>query len=363
LYKLLNAPIGFESGHLAAVRLLAPSSRYSGNDQMIALARRVMGETGQLPGVESVAVTHQIPVANIAGGSTTFEVLGRALPQVGNEANGRQVSASYFSTIRARLLRGRWFNESDDASRPFVVLVNRTFAQRYFSGEDPLEKTIRFDASQPSMRIIGVVEDIREGALDSAVLPALYTPFNQQPDPIFFVVVRTAQEPGAILSSLTQTVHQIDPEILTMSAETLTDRIDHLQSTYLHRSSTWLVAAFAGFALLLSVVGIYGVIGYSVSQRTREIGVRLALGAQHDAVYSLILGEAFRLVAVGIAVGLIAAVAAGSLINKLLFGVRPWDGATLAGVAIVLTVAAMFAALIPARRAASIEAVEALRAE
>jgi macrolide transport system ATP-binding/permease protein len=177
------------------------------------------------------------------------------------------------------------------------------------------------------------------------------------------VVVRTAHAPLELLKSLEGTVHRIDPDILTFDAETMEDRINHMQSTYLHRCSAWLVGGFAAMALLLGVVGLYGVIAYSVSQRTKEIGVRMALGAQRSSVYRLILREAGRLMAIGILAGAICSVIAASLMRKLLFGTVPWDAGTLAGVAVVLAVSALFASYIPAQRAASVNPVEALRAE
>jgi ABC-type antimicrobial peptide transport system permease subunit len=213
------------------------------------------------------------------------------------------------------------------------------------------------------MEIVGVVDDIKEGPLDAEVQPVLYTSFNQEPDNAFFIVVRTAQPPQELAKSLEGIVHRIDPEILTFDTETMEDRINHTQSAYLHRSSAWLVGGFAAMALLLGAVGLYGVIAYSVSQRTKEIGVRMALGAQRSSVYQLIMGEAGRLMAIGILAGAICSVIAATLMRKLLFGTAPWDAGTLIGVAMVLAVSALLASYIPARRAASVNPVEALRAE
>lgn len=362
-YKLLHTQIGLEPDHLATLRVWAPETRYTKDEQVVAMAHRVIDEVGRLPGVQSVAVARQIPISNIAGGNTTFEIIGRKNQPEGNEANSRQVSANYFTAIQARLLRGRWFSETDDKSKPLVAIVNRTFAHKYFAGEDPLAKAIRFDASQPPIEIVGIVDDLKEGSLDSEVQPAIYTSFDQGPDLTFFVVARTVQDPQEILTSLEQTVHQIDSDVLAIGAETMEDRIHHLQSAYLHRSSAWLVGGFAVMALFLSVVGLYGVVAYSVSRRTREIGVRMALGAQRSSVYRLILAEAGRLIATGIGAGLLGAIGAATFMSELLFGTQPWDGATLAGVALLLATAAASAAIVPAYRAAAIEPVEALRTE
>jgi predicted permease len=321
-----------------------------------------MEETGRLPGVQSVAVAHQVPVGDVAGGNTTFEIPGRP-HQSGNESSSRQVSVDYFNTVRARLSRGRYFSETDSASKPRVMIVNQSFARKYFAGEDPVGKQIRYDATSPAIEIVGIVDDIKEGPLDAEVQPVLYTPFNQEPDSAFFVVVRTAQAPQKLLKSLEGTLHQIDPDILTFAPETMEDRINHSQSTYLHRSSAWLIGGFAATALLLGIIGLYGVIAYSVSQRTREIGVRMALGAGKGTVMKMVMREAGWLTAVGIVAGLVCSLVAATMMRGLLFGVSAWDGSTLVVVAVVLGCAALAASAIPARRAASVDPMEALRAE
>jgi macrolide transport system ATP-binding/permease protein len=362
-YQLIHTETGLQPDHLATVRLWAPSSKYQKDEQVIELARRVIAEVGRLPGVQSVAVAHQLPISNIAGGSSTFEIIGDPGKQQSYEANSREVSSAYFATIGARLLRGRWFTATDNATRPFVAVVNRTFARNYFPGQDAVGKHFRFDASQPSVEIVGVVDDIMEGSLDSEVQAAIYTPFNQGWDSTFNVVARTQQDPSSLLTSLEGAIHQVDSDILVSGAETMEDRIQSLQSTYLHRSTAWLAGGFAAIALLLSVIGLYGVIAYSVSQRTREIGVRIALGASRNSVYRLILTEGGRLIAVGVAAGLLGSVGAATFMRKLLFHTQPWDGFTLGGVAGVLIIFAAAACLIPAHRAAAVQPMNALRSE
>jgi len=175
--------------------------------------------------------------------------------------------------------------------------------------------------------------------------------------------VRTSQAEKSLLPTLVATIHEIDPGIGTMDVATMADRINDSPTAYLHRSSAWLVGGFAFLALLLGVVGLYGVIAYSVSQRTREIGVRMALGAQRASVYQLIMREAGWLAGVGIAVGLACSIGAATLIRDLLFGVRSWDLATLGGVSVVLAISALLASYIPARRAARVDPMVALRYE
>jgi predicted permease len=282
-----------------------------------------------------------------------------------NEVNRREVSPDFFRTIRARLIEGRFFVRTDDASKPPVVIINQTMAKKYFPGEDPIGKTIGEARDWPkSLReVVGVVEDIRDGSLDAEIWPAIYYPFDQSPNTEFNLVVRTSQSEASLLPSLVAAVHEVDPTAGTMNEMTMDNKINQSASAVLHRSSAWLVGGFAVIALLLGVVGLYGVIAYSVGRRTREIGVRMALGAQRESVYRLILLEAAWLIAIGIVAGLTCSVGAATLIRGLLFGVRSWDAATLAAVACLLAVSALLASYIPARRAAQIHPMEALRDE
>jgi ABC-type antimicrobial peptide transport system permease subunit len=177
------------------------------------------------------------------------------------------------------------------------------------------------------------------------------------------LAVRTSQDEAAILPTLTATIHDIDPQIVAFQGATMATIINNSPSAYIHRSSAWLVGGFAALALILSVVGLYGVVAYSVSQRTREIGVRMALGAQQSSVYRLILSEAGRLTSIGILIGLVLAIGAAAAMQAVLFGVRSWDIPTLIAVAAILTAAALLASFVPARRAATVDPVVALRAE
>ena len=208
-----------------------------------------------------------------------------------------------------------------------------------------------------------MIADVREGGLDQDVWPAEYQALYYGPDNYFAVAVRTARSEKAMLPVIVNTLHAIDPNLGVYGAITMEDQINASQTALLHRLSTWLVGGFAAMALVLGVVGLYGVIAYSVSQRTREIGVRMALGAQRGAVYTLVMRQAGWLTAVGLGVGLICSVGASLLMRKLLFGVTAWDAPTLAGVAVVLGLASLAASFLPAWRAASVNPMDALRAE
>jgi macrolide transport system ATP-binding/permease protein len=363
LFLLLHVNIGMQPDHLATLEILAPDDPYAKDDPAIAMARRALGDIGNLPGVESVGLTSLLPVVTW-GNTSWFRIIGKPWNGEHNEVAQRDASPDYFKTIGAKLLRGRYFREDEDKSKPPVVIINQALARQYFPGEDPIGQHLVFlHTDSKPMEIVGIIEDIKEGQLDSVNRGALYTPFNQDAGNYFMVVARTSQDESTLLPLMAHAFRKIDRNIVVNGQASMNDRINRSFSTYFHRSSAWLVGGFAFLALLLSVVGLYGVIAYSVSQRTREIGVRIALGAQPGAVYKMILREAGGLAMAGIGAGLVCAVAAATLMRKLLFGTQSWDAPTLLGVAAVLALAALAASYIPARRAASVDPVEALRME
>lgn len=363
-YRLLHVDLGFNPDHLATVTVSVSEHSYPKDEQQAALVRKIVDRVANLPGVKSVGVTNVLPVSE-NGDTWWIRIVGHPYNGEHNEVNERSVSSAYFSTVQAKLLHGRYFTEAEDSTKPPVVLINQALARKYFPGEDPVGQRIGdFNLSPKSIaEIIGVVDDVRDGSLDADIWPAVYHPFNQSPDSYFSVLVRTSQSEGALLPAMVAAVHGIDRGLGTTQEATMLGRIDNSPSAYMHRSSAWLVGGFAALALLLGVVGLYGVIAYSVSQRTREIGVRMALGAQRGSVYQLIMKEAAWLTGMGIAGGLVCSVGAASLIRSLLFDVRSWDAATLVLVSVVLAMSAMLATYIPARRAARIDPSEALRYE
>jgi predicted permease len=363
LYRLLHVDVGLEPDHLASMGISAPVATYSTSELRVALGREVVERVSQLPGVRSVGLVSTPP---LAGGNTVWiRVAGRPYHGEHNEVHYREASAGYFTTLGARLQRGRFFTDADDASSPPVVIVNEALVRQYFAGEDPLGKQLLYapTTTQPPMAIVGVVADVKEGPLDAPTPPTMYVAFAQDPTAGFSVLVRTSQSEQSLLPALAATIRQFDPGISTAAGTTMSRMINNSPSAYTRRSAASLVGGFAALAWLLGVVGLYGVIAYSVSQRTREIGVRMALGAQRASVYQLILGEAGWLTALGIGLGLISSVGAATLMSGLLFGVRSWDLPTLSIVAAVLAVSGLLASYVPARRAASINPIEALRAD
>jgi predicted permease len=362
-YKLLHVELAFQPDHLATVQVVLPKT-YSNDPQVVAVNKQILARVSNLPGVKSAAFTTMLPVSG-NGNTNWIRFVGKPYNGEHNEVNQREVSSDYFKTLQAKLVEGRFFTEDDDASKPLVVVINKALARQYFPGEDPVGRKMGDTELTPkSLReIIGVVDDVKEGSLDSEVWPAQYDPINQNADNYISLVVRTSQDEKLILPALVAAIHEIDPGIGAINEITMAQRINDSQTAYLHRSSAWLVGGFAALALLLGVVGLYGVIAYSVSQRTREIGVRMALGAQQSSVYRMILKEAGWLTGFGIVAGLVCSIAVATLMRKVLFGIHTWDVSTLAAVALLLGASALLASYFPARRAASVNPVEALRAE
>jgi predicted permease len=363
-YRLLHVPLGFDPNHLATVRVTAPGTVSKNSEQMAALYDEIKRRVSSLPGVQSVGMTSLLPV-QCSCNTDSIQIPGKPSNVEHNEVVERHVSPEYLTALRARLVSGRLFTEAEDASKPRVAVINQALARKYFPGEDPIGQRIADDeGGHPTeWEIVGVVEDIREGSLDVETWPAEYFPMSQTPNQGFTLAVRTGTEAGTLLPALVNTLHQIKPNLGVSDEATMNEKIEGTQAAMLHRFSAWLVSGFAAIALVLAVVGLYGVIAYSVSQRTREIGVRMALGAQRSSVYKLVMGQAGWLTLAGLAIGLVCSVGAALLIRSLLFGVRAWDMMTLAWVAVLLGLASMVASFMPARRAALVNPTDALRAE
>lgn len=363
-YKLLHVDLGFDPTHLAMVNVQLPPNPYSTPQKRIAFYREAERRLSALPGVQSVGLTSDLPAQCLCD-TDWIRIVGKPFNGEHNEVDERDVSPTYLATLKARLVRGRFFTEEEDQSKPQVIVINEALARKYFPGEDPIGKKIGDGGFTPaSMReVIGVIADLREGALDEEMWPSEYFTLNQQQDSNFTVLVRTTQDESAMLPTLQSALRAIDPNIGLYDPQTMEQQIDSTQTALLHRFSTWLVGGFAVVAFVLGVVGLYGVVAYSVSQRTREIGVRMALGAQRATVYKMVMRQAGWLTLLGVGIGLACAIGASLAMRRLLFGVEAWDAPTLTVVALVLGASSLAASFLPARRAALVNPIEALRAE
>jgi putative ABC transport system permease protein len=364
--QLSHVDPGFESDSALVFHLSLPDGRYADDGAKALFYRRALETFDALPGVQSSAATMGVPLRGF-GFSFSFAVDGRpeVPPAQQPTLETRVVTASYFRTLGIPLVRGRGFAETDDATAPRVVVISREAARRYFAGEDPVGKRIRLGWGPPQDNVggtvIGVVGDVKEAGLDEAQAAEIYLPYAQKPMGGMDVVVRTTVPPLSLAPAVRAAVHDLDPDLPVARIEPFSRIV--AASIAEPRFYTTLLTAFAGTALLLAALGLFGVISVGVSQRTREIGVRMALGAHSRDVLRLVLREATALAVVGIAVGLAAAFALSRTLSTLLFDLSPRDPVAFLAAPLVLLLTAVIAALVPARRAARVDPIEALRSE
>jgi len=370
LYRLIHLDTGFVAQQLMTVSVTPVSVRppetsratVPDHEPPARRAMRIADRVAALPGVQSVAYADQLPFSRGLAPASTFWVSGRASDrQIDESGPVRRISAGYFETLQAALLRGRFFSRHEVAASRSVVIINDTAARRLFGGEDPIGRSIAFGGpSSPQRQIVGVVADIADGPPDTPPHSAAYVPFDQTE---LGLVIRTTQSDRGALTVLAAAIHEIDPNAMVGRMSTMIDRLDESPATSMRRSTAWLVGGFAFIAFILAIVGLYGVVAYSVGQRTREIGVRMALGARRATVYRLVLGEASRLILGGALLGIVCSLFTATMTKHLLFGVESWDPATLVITSMALIVTALIASYVPARRAASVDPIEILRDE
>ncbi len=364
LARLLRVDPGFQTENLLALEISAPSARYSDQKRNETFIRQLLARAQSLPGVRGAALVDTTPLKG--GGTSHFTVQGRAEPAPGQEpqANARDVSPNYFQVMGIPLLRGRFFADQDGPDSPLVMIVSKTLADRFFPGQDPVGQRLIFKfGTTLVVQIVGVVGDEKLGALDQQTTPVVYGPTLQSNDTDLTIVMRSAADPAALTTTLRAAITDFDPNIVLNSAVTVKKIIADSPSVFLRRFPALLIGIFAAMALLLSTIGIYGVLSYLVTQRTREIGVRMALGAQRSNILGMLLNEGLRLAALGIALGLLVSLVSARLLTGLLFGVRPSDPSVLLGVAVIIASVALAACLLPAQRAMKVDPMVALRYE
>jgi putative ABC transport system permease protein len=362
-WRLQRVDPGFNPQNLLTMELSLPSSKYAKEEQMADFYKRVMGRIETLPGVESVGATWMLPLSGQDAGSG-MDIEGRphAAPGEGLRSTFSSVSARYFRTMGIPLVRGRDFTDQDTATTPGVVIINETFARRYFPGEDPLGKRMkRGGENRPWLTIVGIVGDVRHLSLADEPRTEFYLSSLQTPYPFMNVVVRTASDPVNLMTAIRQEVWAVDRDQPVANVETMRQRVaDALAGA---RFNTLLLGLFAAVAMILSAVGIYGIMAYSVIQRTHEIGIRMALGAGQRDILRMVVGQGMRLALVGVALGLFASFALTRVMASLLYGVTATDPLTFAGVALALLIVALLACYLPARRATKVDPMVALRYE
>ncbi len=365
LYKLLNVNPGFDQHNLLGMGVGLSQSRFPKDAEQLQAMQTLLNKIRALPGVKSVGTSSQLPVSN-GGNTSNLRVVGvpSAAPQ-GREANSRSVNRTYFQALGAELVQGSWFTEADNATGPQRVIVNKTLADQFMPGLDPLKQQIWFTYSdkEKPRQIIGVVRDVKEGPLDTPARPAIYTPMEANARLFFGLLVRTEQRPDAVTAEVQNAIRQFDPDVVMFSVQTMEDRIQRSPAAFLHRYPAVLAGMFAGIALLLGTIGLYGLVAYSVSQRTQEIGIRMALGAQRGNVLKMVLAQGVRLIVPGVAAGIVAAMLVSYLMRSMLFGIHSWDPAIFVAVTVILAIVTLAASYIPARTATKVDPMVALRYE
>jgi len=366
LFALLHRSPGFDTQNLLTFSVNLPDAAYPKDPDAIRFDTEFTNRMSGLPGVLGIGSSTIIPLTG-GGYSARFLIEGQPVEQGHeNEANVRHVSSSYFSVMKIPIVAGRLFDDSMETyAGPKRLIVNQAWVDRYTHGENPVGKRIKFTYSptQTFRDIIGVVGTISDSGLDSPNEPEIFAPFRQSTDSFINYFVRTTGHPANSIGAIRSALREIDPQLFVYQPQTMEQIISQSPSVFLRRYPSYLIGSFAGLALILATVGLYGLISYSASQRTREIGIRIALGAQQYDVLRLIIGRGAGLALIGVAIGVAAALALTRLMGGLLFGVSAMDPATFAGVAMLLSLVAIGASYIPARRAMRIDPMAALRHE
>jgi putative ABC transport system permease protein len=361
--QLLSTDPGFKAERVLTARLNLPPARYDKPGATVQLSERLQSEVGALPGVNGVAVTSHPPFS--FADRWPFSLEGRTAPEERISADNRIVSPNYYQVMGIPLLRGRTFTEQDTLEQPGVIVINEAMARRVWPGEDALGKriTVHVAGRDLPVTVVGIVADSRQMSLEEAVAPEMNFPMAQLARVLrrFNLVVRTNVDATSLVPSLRAAVWKHDSQLPLYNITTLDEAVEN--SISVRRFALYLLGLFAAVALLLALCGIYGVIGHAVSQRTREIGIRMALGAAREDVLRLILTEGARLAVAGVVLGLVASYLTTQFLRALLYGVTPTDPLTFAVVGLLLVVTALIACYLPARRASRVDPMITLRAE
>ncbi|MBV9340286.1 MAG: ABC transporter permease [Acidobacteria bacterium] len=362
--KLTGVNPGFDAQNLTTFSLKLSETRYAQPAQRAAFFRDLMGEMQAIPGVQSAAAVRYLPLAP-GGLFIYFCPEGAVCQGLGKDPfiSTQQITPDYFKTMRIPLLRGRFFDEHDVDGSKSVVIINETAARLHFAGRDPIGMHITGTREKIPLEIVGIVADVRSGGLTSATLAEMYQPLEQSPSATMTILVRCHGDPAAVLTATRHKIAELDPDLPMAAVASMRQVIAASGRVSQSRLIAQLTGSFAALALLLTAIGIYGVVTYSVGQRTREMGVRMALGASRGDVRNLVLSRGMRAVLGGIALGFVAAIALTRLIRTLLFGTSATDPLIFAAVLLLLIAIAVLACYVPARRAAELDPLVALRYE
>jgi putative ABC transport system permease protein len=367
LYRLLQVDPGFRPNRVLTMGMDLRTQQYSKDPAILNFWQQVLDRVRVLPGVESAAVGTVVPLTDDHN-RTDLTIEGMALPKPGSypHPDYHIISPDYVRTLGIPLLRGRTFTDADNENAPLVGMINANVARQFFPNEGPVGK--RFMFGHPSstgspkwLTIVGVVADTKLYGLANPARLEVYVPFRQSPTSTMSLLVKSGVDPAALTSAIRGAVESIDKDQPIFAISTMKELVSNSVAT--RRMTLVLLGLFSGLALVLGAIGIYGVISYSVAQRTREIGVRMALGAPRLGVFQVVIGQGMRLAGIGIVIGIAAAFGLARLMSSLLYAVNAADFETFAGVAILLALVAFAACYIPARRAMRVDPMVALRYE
>jgi putative ABC transport system permease protein len=360
--RLLHVNVGFKPDQLLSLEYRLPRNKYGKAEVQWDFHRQVTEKIKEIPGVQSVSLVRGLPFSG-NGGTTAIILPDRELPERGKEPEVmfNTVTPNYFDTIGIPLLRGRTFGDEDHANTPSVLMINQTMADRFWPQQDPIGKQIKFlqDGSQGT--VIGVVGDAKHYRIEEEQRPQLYGTYSQNPGFFATLVIRTTVEPLSLSEQVRQAVWKVDPDQPMWKIRTVEFLVT--RSVADRKFLMALMGVFAGLALILTVIGLYGVISYLVNQRTQEIGIRMALGAQMGDILRMVLKQGMFLVLIGVALGLTASWALTRLLTTLLYKTSATDLVTFSSIAVLLLVVALLACYIPARRATKVDPLDALRYE
>ncbi len=354
---------GFQPSGVLTFRLPLQGGRNGTRERSAPFLHQAMDSLSSLPGVQSVAVVSSLPLSGLSVG-TNISVVGRPAqpPDQRPMILVRYVSGSYFSTMQIPLVAGRTFNDGDSPQATPVLIVNQALVRRYFPNESPLGHHLLLDAMTPNEgEVVGVVGDVKQAKMVGEEWPTIYNPYSQWPPAYVVATLRTSGNPMSVAVAAERTIHRLDPDQVVADVRTMQDVADKAVAE--PRFDTAILAFLGVVAFVLAAVGIYGVISYDVSDRTHELGIRMALGAQQGDVLKLVVGQGARLAAMGIFLGLAAAFLLTRLMSSMLYGVKATDFSTFAIISLTLGVVALAASYLPSRRAMALDPVVALRHE
>jgi putative ABC transport system permease protein len=363
--RLQQVNLGFDPNHLLTVRIPLPARKYPEAEQAINFHKELLRRVQTLPGIKSVSLSTDLPL--LGGHTNNFNLEIRPTPpgKSENVAEEMAVSPEYFRTLGIPLLKGRYLSEQDHREAPRVMVISETMAKRYFPNEDPIDMRLKLGGCTECdwTTIVGVVADVKNGGLIAEDDSSMYTPFTQESLNIrtMILVARTEADPASFVPAIRREVNSIDPDLALADIRTMDQVVSRSLGQSRYRGV--LLGIFAMVALTLAAVGIYGVIAYAVSQRTREIGIRIALGAQRLDIFRMVVGHGMILSLIGVTVGAAVSLVLTRYLSSLLYGVSSTDPLTFSSVVLLLITVALLACSIPARRATRVDPMNALRHE